>query len=154
MDANLDEVPPRLADLPLEVRLAGEAQRSREIREGLARQYLAVTVYERAYVARTDTWIATLPVGHTDGWPRVSAKGARVRINGRLYPVIASISASHTIVELGPEQTVRAGDVATMFDWVDGSRPEDVAVASGASVYDLLMHLNPLLPRFVMTEEK
>jgi alanine racemase len=110
--------------------------------------------YERAYVAKQDTWVATLPVGHTDGWPRVAAKGARVRINNRLYPVIASVSASHTIVELGAEPTARAGDVATMFDWTDGSRPEDVAVASGASVYDLLMHLNPLLPRFVMTEDK
>ena len=110
--------------------------------------------YERAYMAKTDTWVATLPIGHTDGWPRVAAKGARVRINGRLYPVIASVSASHTIVELGPEQTARAGDVATLFDWTDGARPEDVAVACGASVYDLLMHLNPLLPRFVMTEER
>ena len=110
--------------------------------------------YERAYVAKTDTWVATLPVGHTDGWPRVAAKGARVRINGRLYPVIASVSASHTIVEIGAEQTVRAGDIATMFDWSDGARPEDVAMSCGGSVYDLLMHLNPLLPRFVMTEEK
>ncbi len=103
--------------------------------------------YERAFVARKDTWIATLPLGHTDGWPRVAAKGARVRINGRLYPVIASVSASHTIVEIGEEQTVKAGDIATLFDWQDGSRPEDVAAASTASVYDLTMHLNPLLPR-------
>jgi alanine racemase len=110
--------------------------------------------YERAYMAKQDTWVATLPVGHTDGWPRLAAKGARVRINNRLYPVIASVSASHTIVEIGAEQTVRAGDVATLFDWTEGARPEDVATSCGASVYDLLMHLNPLLPRFVMTEEK
>jgi alanine racemase len=110
--------------------------------------------YERAYVAKADTWLATLPVGHTDGWPRVAAKGARVRINERLYPVVASVSASHTIVEIGTEQTVKIGDVATMFDWNEGSRPEDVAEASGASVYDLLMHLNPLLPRYLMREEK
>lgn len=108
--------------------------------------------YERAYIAKRDTWVATLPVGHTDGWPRVAAKGARVRINGKLYPVIASVSASHTIVELGADQTARIGDVVTMFDWETGSRPEDVSVACGASVYDLLMHLNPLLPRYVLTE--
>ena len=106
--------------------------------------------YERAYRAEKATWIATLPIGHTDGWPRVAAKGARVRINDRLYPVIASVSASHTIVEIGDEQTVRAGDVATLFDWQDGSRPEDVAAASSASVYDLTMHLNPLLHRRVV----
>ncbi len=109
--------------------------------------------YERAYMAKADTWIATLPVGHADGWPRVAARGARVRINGRLYPVIASVSASHTIVEIGAEQTVRIGDVATLFDWTDGSRPEDVAASSDASVYDLLMHLSPTLPRYLMTED-
>jgi alanine racemase len=107
--------------------------------------------YERAYIAKKDTWIATLPVGHADGWPRVAAKGGRVRINGRHYPIVASVSASHTLVEIGDTPAVKAGDEATLFDWEDGSRPEDVAAATGASVYDLTMHLNPLLPRLVIT---
>jgi len=103
--------------------------------------------YNRAYVASRDVWVATLPVGHADGWPRTAAQGARVRIGGALYPVIASVSASHTIVEIGDKARVAIGDVATFFDWTDGSRPEDVSAACGASVYDLTMHLNPLLPR-------
>jgi alanine racemase len=107
--------------------------------------------YERAYMAKKDTWIATLPVGHADGWPRVAAKGGRVRINGRLYPVVASVSASHTLVEIGDAPAVKAGDEATLFDWENGSRPEDVAAATGASVYDLTMHLSPLLPRLVIS---
>lgn len=106
--------------------------------------------YERAYMAKQDTWVATLPVGHADGWPRVAAKGGRVRINGRMYPVIASVSASHTLVEIGDSPAVKAGDVATLFDWEDGSRPEDIAAATGASVYDLTMHLSPLLPRTIL----
>ena len=103
--------------------------------------------YGRAYIAKDDVWIATLPVGHADGWPRAAAKGARVRIGGDLYPVIASVSASHTIVEIGREPRVKIGDVTTLWDWEAGSRPEDVSAACGASVYDLTMHLNPLLPR-------
>lgn len=106
--------------------------------------------YNRAYVAANDVWVATLPVGHADGWPRAAARGARVAINGRLYPVIASVSASHTIVEIGPEPAISIGDVATCFGWDAGARPEDVAAACGASIYDLLMHLNPLLPRRVV----
>jgi alanine racemase len=106
--------------------------------------------YSRAYIAKDDVWVATLPVGHTDGWPRAAAKGGRVRIGDRLYPVIASVSASHTIVEIGSERRVEIGDVATCWDWQDGSRPEDVGAACGASVYDLTMHLNPLLPRRVV----
>lgn len=106
--------------------------------------------YERAYVAARDVWVATLPSGHTDGVPRVAAKGARVRIGGALYPIIASVSASHCIVEIGPEPRVEIGDVATIFDWTEGSRPEDVSAACGVSVYDLTMHLNPLLPRRIV----
>jgi alanine racemase len=103
--------------------------------------------YNRAYRATRPVWVATLPVGHADGLPRTAAKGGLVRIRGRLYPIIASVSASHTIVEIGDERSAEAGDEATLFDWTPGSRPEDLAAACGASVYDLTMHLNPLLPR-------
>src|SRR4029079_8493208 len=48
--------------------------------------------YNRAYVAQRPVWLATLPVGHADGLPRVAASGGRVRIGGALYPIIASIS--------------------------------------------------------------
>jgi alanine racemase len=108
--------------------------------------------YNRAYIADRPVWIATLPVGHADGLPRVAAKGGRVRIGGTLYPVIASVSASHTIVEIGAEPSVAIGDEATLFDWTEGSRPEDLGVSCGASVYDLTMHLNPLLPRRIVAE--
>jgi alanine racemase len=110
--------------------------------------------YNRAYIAKEDVWVATLPVGHADGWPRSAAptreKGAMVRINGDLFPVIASVSASHCIVEVGREERVKIGDTAIFFDWQPGSRPEDVSEACGASVYDLTMHLNPLLPRRIV----
>ena len=103
--------------------------------------------YNRAYTAPGDVWIATLPVGHVDGVPRVAANGGRIRIGDRFYPVIASVSSSHTLLEIGAEKTVSTGDIATVFDWRDGSRPEDLAAATGASTYDLVMHLSPLLPR-------
>jgi alanine racemase len=103
--------------------------------------------YNRAYAPKHPSWVATLPVGHADGWPRVAANGACIRINGRECKVVASVSASHTIVELGQERFAGIGDVATLFDWEEGSRPEDVSRTCGASVYDLLMHLNPLLRR-------
>ena len=67
-----------------------------------------------------------------------------------MYPLIAAVSASHSIAEIGAEPRVQIGDPVTYFDWTEGSRPEDVSAACGASVYDLAMHLNPLLPRRVV----
>ncbi len=104
--------------------------------------------YNRVYRAKSDTWVATLPVGHSDGLPRTVVNGASVRIGEDFYRIVA-ISASHIVVEIGSEQRVRIGDEATLFDWRKGSRPEDVAASCGGSVYDLMMHLNPLLPRLI-----
>jgi alanine racemase len=106
--------------------------------------------YERAYRTDKPVWLATLPVGHADGLPRSLASGGRVRIGTELYPIVASISASHTIVEIGSERRVAIGDVATIFDAQEGSRPEDLAAAGKASVYDLTMHLHAALPRRVI----
>jgi len=105
--------------------------------------------YERVYKAQRDSWIATIPVGHADGVPRNIVDGARVRIGEGLFRVVA-VSASHLIVEIGDDRRVKIGDVATVFDWMDGSRPEDVGEACKASVYDLTMHLNPLLRRKIV----
>jgi alanine racemase len=106
--------------------------------------------YERAYKTDKPVWLATLPVGHADGLPRSAASGGRVRIGGRMYPIVASVSASHCIVEIGSEPAVAIGDVATVYDAQADSRPEDLAAASQASVYDLTMHLHGDLPRRVV----
>jgi alanine racemase len=107
--------------------------------------------YGRNYVARAPTWIATLPVGHTDGYPRTAVRGCRVLIGTRLYPVIGAVSASHTIVEVGTEQTVRVGDLATLVGPDDPAiLPNAVAAAAGVSVYDVLMHLSAGLPKTIV----
>ena len=106
--------------------------------------------YGRQYVATKPTWVATIPLGHGDGYPRAAVKGAKVLIGEQLYPVIGAVSASHSIIEVGDAETVRIGDVAT---YLGPDRPEihpnEVARVAG-SVYDLLMHLNPSLPRVVV----
>lgn len=107
--------------------------------------------YERPYTASRPTWIAILPVGHADGYPRGAVKGCQVLIGERLYPVIAAVSASHTIVELGDQKTVEVGEAATL---VGPERPEiapnAVAEHAGVSVYDVLMHLSALLPKRIL----
>ena len=104
--------------------------------------------YGREYIATKPTWIATIPLGHGDGYARTAVKGVKVLVGDRLYPVIGAVSASHSIIEVGDEELVHIGDVAT---FLGPDRPEihpnEVARVTG-SVYDLLMHLNPALPRF------
>jgi alanine racemase len=133
-----------MAELRPALRLRARVVRTDRLRPGDG------VSYGRQYVASKPTWIATVPLGHGDGYPRTAVKGAKVLIGDRLYPVIGAVSASHSIIEVGDEEAVRVGDVAT---FVGPDRPEihpnEVARITG-SVYDLLMHLNPTLPRIVV----
>jgi alanine racemase len=103
--------------------------------------------YGRTYVAREPVWVATIPVGHTDGYPRQATQGCRILVGARTYPVIGFVSASHCIVEVGSEPTVAVGDTATLIgpDHPD-VHPNEVADRSDRSVYDVLMHLAAWLP--------
>jgi len=101
------------------------------------------------YVATRPTWIATLPVGHTDGYPRNAAGHASVLIGNALYPVIAVVSSNHTIVELGDRKTADVGDVATVVGPDDPEiRPKAVAMQTGLERdYWIMTKLNALLYR-------
>lgn len=106
-------------------------------------------MYGRVYIAEKPAWIATLPVGHTDGWPAETVNNCEVLIKGRRYPVIAGISANHCMIEIGEEQTVEMGDEALLMgeSGDEALLPHTIASQSGVGVYRLLMHLNPWLPK-------
>ena len=99
----------RRAALESAVRLKARVVRVQRLRAGDS------VSYGRNFVAQRPTWVATLPVGHTDGYPRRAVDGARVLIGSGTYPVIGAVSASHTLVEVGSEPSVAVGDVATLL---------------------------------------
>lgn len=107
--------------------------------------------YGRNYVAQRPVWIATLPVGHADGYPRRAVEGCEVLIGAGLHRVIGAVSASHTIVEVGDERTVDVGALATLIGPDDPAiLPNTIAERAGISVYDVLMHLSARLPRRIV----
>jgi len=105
--------------------------------------------YHRAYVATEPVWVATLPVGYSDGLPRGTADTCSALIAGRHFPLIAAVTSNHCLVEIGAEPLVQVGDEALLFGAAaDGSiDPHAVATRAGISVYSLLIGMNPLLPR-------
>ncbi len=107
--------------------------------------------YGRKFIAEKPCWVATIPVGHSDGYHRDAVKGAKILIEGNVFPVIGAVSASHTIVNLGEQRSVNVGDIATLVGPNHPDvEPNAVANACGISVYDILMHMNSALPKIVM----
>lgn len=107
--------------------------------------------YGRGYVAERPVWVATLPVGHADGYPRKAVEGGEVLIGGRPYRVIGAVSASHAIVEVGEEANVSVGEEAVLVGPDHPAvHPNTLAERAGISVYDVLMHLSAGLPGVVV----
>jgi len=135
----------QIATLKPAVRLQARIVRTEQLRAGDS------VSYGGHYVASKPTWVATVPAGHTDGIPRSAVDGSSVLVNGKPYPVIGAVSASHTIIELGDERSVSIGDLATLLGSDHESvHPNELAATSGTSVYDILMHLNPSIPKVLV----
>jgi alanine racemase len=126
--------------------------------------------YHRAWVAERETTVATLPLGHSEGYPAPAlAAGGAVAINGFGCPLIGGITSNHLEVSVPPGAAVDVGDVATLIaggaaelsgagaplgaaDAMPGNwlpTAPQVGAWGGAGVYGTLMHLSPLLPRLV-----
>ena len=106
--------------------------------------------YHRRYVAERPVWTATLGVGHVDGYPSGAVNGCEVLANGRLFRVIGTVSASHTIILLGDDQHLDVGDEVTLVGPDHPAiHPNEVAKRAGWSEYNMFMHLSPKLAKRV-----
>ncbi len=65
--------------------------------------------YGRTWTAPRDTWIATVPVGYGDGYSRLLSNRGRMLIDGRSYPIVGRVCMDQTMLDLGPETSVRTG---------------------------------------------
>lgn len=134
-----------IAPLTVGYRLCARVVRVEQLRTGDS------VSYGRNYIASKPTWIATLPIGHSDGYIRNAVKGAKVLVNGKVYPVIGAVSASHAIIELGDDPQVAIGDTAILIGPDHPEiHPSHVSTVTGVSVYDVLMHMNAKLPKVLV----
>jgi alanine racemase len=155
-DTFLDAVRPGMAlyggDVSVDGTRRGELRpafrlKSRVIRVDLIAAGEGIS-YHRRWTAERPTWMATLAVGHVDGYPTGAVKGGEVLARGRLYPVVGTVSASHTVIALGDERTLEVGDEVTLVGPdVPAVHPNEVAKRASWSEYNMFMHLSPSLPR-------
>ncbi len=108
--------------------------------------------FEHRYRAVEPTWVATVPIGHTDGYPHEAAGQTVALVGDRLYPIIGVVSSNHTILEVGNQKTIEVGDVATLIG-PDRAEIAPIEVARRGGVerdYWIMTKLNALLHRVVV----
>lgn len=71
--------------------------------------------YGRAWKAMTDSRVAVLPVGYSDGWPRALSGRAHVLLGGRRAPVIGRICMNLCMADVTQIPGVAAGSEAVLL---------------------------------------
>jgi alanine racemase len=105
--------------------------------------------FGRAFRPAGTTFVAMLPVGHTDGYPSSAGGTCDVLINGRRYPVVGGgVASAHTLIDAGPDTAVRVGDTATLIGPEDPAiLPAEVGARTKLGFYQLITKFSALLPR-------
>ncbi|MBI4471947.1 MAG: alanine racemase [Acidobacteria bacterium] len=101
--------------------------------------------YHRPYRAEREETVATLPVGYSDGHRPAVAGKADVWLNGRRCPIIAPITANHTIVRIPPDLAVKPGDEVELMG--PNVPAYELANHAGISVYQMVIGLSAARPR-------
>jgi alanine racemase len=105
--------------------------------------------YGRKWVARRETWLATVPIGYADGIRRALTNNCDVLIGGRRYPLVGTVSMDNITVEVGSADAVRAGDIVTIIG-SDGSErvtAEEIARRIGTINYEITCGVSSRVPR-------
>ena len=96
--------------------------------------------YGRSWKAMTDSRIAVLPVGYSDGWPRGLSGRGYVLIHGRRAPLVGRICMNLCMVDVTHIPDAAAGDAAVLLGRQDEETitPETLADHLGTIPYEVL----------------
>ena len=68
----------------------------------------------RTYITKKPATIATLPVGYSDGYPRLLSNKSEVLIKGRRFKVVGRDCMDQAMVDLGNFKGVKIGETAIL----------------------------------------
>lgn len=104
--------------------------------------------YGQRYELSRDAWVATVPVGYADGFPRAASSRAEVLIGGRRYRVGGTVTMDQLLVDCGDDE-VAAGDEVVLL----GRQGDQTITAwdlggwADAIAYEIVTRLSDRVPR-------
>ncbi len=104
--------------------------------------------YGHTYIAEKDTYIATLPIGYGDGYPRNLSNLAPVIVRDKLLKITGRVCMDQVMIDVG-DFPVKVGDEVVLI----GSKAynqvtaEDLALLSGTIPYEIVCGLGSRVPR-------
>ena len=102
--------------------------------------------YGATEITSRDTKLAIITMGYSDGIPRSTTNQAGVFVAGAKAPIIGRVSMDQFVVDLGPDSSAKAGDIAEVFGSL-GYSIDDWAAAAGTINYEIVTRIASRVPR-------
>jgi alanine racemase len=104
--------------------------------------------YGHRYELQRDAWVATVPVGYADGYPRAASSRGEVLIGGRRCRVAGTVTMDQTMVDCG-DLEVAAGDEAILIgrQGSEAITASDLGAATGTIGYEIVARIGDRVPR-------
>ena len=102
--------------------------------------------YGGTALTKSDTKLAIVAMGYSDGIPRNASAEAGVFVAGRRAPIIGRVSMDQFVVDLGIDSKAATGDVAEVFGPL-GYSIDEWARACGTINYEIVTRISARVPR-------
>jgi len=104
--------------------------------------------YGHRYELAEDAWVATVPVGYADGYPRMLSSRADVLIGGRRCRVAGSVTMDQVMVDCGDAEPA-AGDEVVMLgtQGAETVTAWELAAMADTIAYEIVARIGPRVPR-------
>ena len=105
--------------------------------------------YGRTFTAKTDSLIATVPIGYQDGYCRSFSNVTRAIVGGSYVPVVGRVSMDWTTLDVTAVDGVKLGDEVVLIGEQQGLTvtAEDLARSSSTISYEITCGINRRVPR-------
>jgi len=101
--------------------------------------------YERTFVTKKKTTVATLPIGYGDGYNRLLSNRGEVLIKRHRAPVIGNVCMDMCMVDASGVKDIQPGDEVILFG--EGLPTEEIATKIGTIVHEVVAAVNKRVPR-------
>lgn len=105
--------------------------------------------YSATWRAERPSRIATVTVGYGDGYPRLTANGTPVLVNGQRALLAGRVSMDMITVDVSDLRDVQVGDPVVL--WGKGLPLSEVAACAGTIGYELTTRMPMRTPRVVIS---
>jgi len=108
--------------------------------------------YGRTFITKTETKVAVIPQGYSDGFDRRFSNNGKVLIGGEFCPVLGRVSMNMFVVDVSHLGNVKVGDEVVIIGKQGNNTisAEELSESIGRINYEIVTRISPLLPRIVI----